>query len=68
MTNLTFNDLGLKETLVKAIDDLGFTTPSQIQAEAIPVALEGNDIIGQAQKHWTYKDREDKQYLGGILV
>ena len=25
MTNLTFNDLGLKETLVKAIDDLGFT-------------------------------------------
>ena len=49
MTNLTFNDLGLKETLVKAIDDLGFTTPSQIQAEAIPVALEGNDIIGQAQ-------------------
>ena len=49
MTNLTFNDLGLKETLVKAIDDLGFTTPSQIQAEAIPVALTGSDIIGQAQ-------------------
>ena len=49
MTNLTFNDLGLKETLVKAIDDLGFTTPSPIQAEAIPVALSGNDIIGQAQ-------------------
>ena len=49
MTNLTFNDLGLKETLVKAIDDLGFTTPSQIQAEAIPVALSGTDIIGQAQ-------------------
>ena len=49
MTNLTFNDLGLKEALVKAIDDLGFTTPSQIQAEAIPVALSGTDIIGQAQ-------------------
>ena len=49
MTNLTFNDLGLKETLVKAIDDLGFTTPSPIQAEAIPVALSGKDIIGQAQ-------------------
>ena len=49
MTNLTFNDLGLKETLVKAIDDLGFTTPSPIQAEAIPVALSGTDIIGQAQ-------------------
>ena len=49
MTKLTFNDLGLKESLVKAIDDLGFTTPSPIQAEAIPVALLGNDIIGQAQ-------------------
>ena len=49
MTNLKFTDLGLKETLVKAIDDLGFITPSPIQAEAIPVALEGIDIIGQAQ-------------------
>ena len=39
MTKLTFNDLGLKEGLLKAITDLGFTTPSDIQAEAIPVAL-----------------------------
>ena len=49
MTNLTFNDLGLKEGLLKAVNDLGFTTPSPIQAEAIPVALDGQDIIGQAQ-------------------
>lgn len=49
MTKLTFNDLGLKEGLLKAITDLGFTTPSDIQAEAIPVALNGQDIIGQAQ-------------------
>ena len=52
MTNLTFNDLGLKETLVKAIDDLGFTTPSPIQAEAIPVALSGNaKILDLAKKN-----------------
>ena len=49
MTKLTFNDLGLKEGLLKAVTDLGFTTPSDIQAEAIPVALKGQDIIGQAQ-------------------
>ena len=35
MTNLKFTDLGLKETLVKAIDDLGFTTPSQIQIDSL---------------------------------
>ena len=49
MNNLKFKDLGLKETLLKSIDDMGFETPSQIQAESIPIALEGFDIIGQAQ-------------------
>ena len=49
MTNLTFKDLGLREGLLRAIDDLGFTTPSPIQAESLPVTLEGFDIIGQAQ-------------------
>lgn len=49
MTKITFNDLGLKESLVRAIDDLGFVNPSPIQAEAIPVAIKGTDIIGQAQ-------------------
>lgn len=49
MNNLKFTDLGLKETLLKSIGDMGFETPSQIQAEAIPVALKGFDIIGQAQ-------------------
>jgi ATP-dependent RNA helicase DeaD len=49
MTKITFKDLGLKESLVRAIDDLGFVNPSPIQAEAIPVAIKGTDIIGQAQ-------------------
>lgn len=49
MTNLTFKDLGLREGLLRAIDDLGFTSPSPIQAESLPVTLEGFDIIGQAQ-------------------
>ena len=49
MNNIKFDDLGLKESLLKAIKDMGFEEPSQIQAESIPVALEGHDIIGQAQ-------------------
>ncbi len=49
MINIKFKDLGLKETLLKSITDMGFETPSQIQAESIPIALEGHDIIGQAQ-------------------
>lgn len=50
MTKLTFNDLGLKEGLLKAITDLGFTTPSDIQAEAIPVALNGQDILAKLRQ------------------
>lgn len=49
MNKITFKELELKETILRAIDDLGYVSPSQIQAEAIPLALEGHDIIGQAQ-------------------
>ncbi|MGL5379640.1 DEAD/DEAH box helicase [Clostridium sp.] len=49
MNDLKFSDLGLKDTLLKSINELGFEKPSQIQAQAIPVAIEGHDLIGQAQ-------------------
>ena len=44
-----FEDLGLSAPIVKAIADLGFEAPTPIQAQAIPVLLQGKDIIGQAQ-------------------
>ena len=44
-----FAGLGLSEEVVKAIDAMGFEEPSQIQSQAIPVIMEGNDVIGQAQ-------------------
>lgn len=44
-----FNQLILNESLLKALDELGYETPSPIQAETIPLLLEGKDIIGQAQ-------------------
>ena len=45
----TFRDLGLKEDLLTALDELGYEAPSPIQEQAIPVLLAGQDMIGQAQ-------------------
>lgn len=44
-----FYELGLSKEVLSAIDDMGFEEPSSIQAEVIPVLLEGFDAIGQAQ-------------------
>ena len=45
---ITFDDLGLKSDILRAVKFAGFTTPSPIQAAAIPFILEGRDIVGQA--------------------
>jgi ATP-dependent RNA helicase DeaD len=46
----TFKDLGLDNDILKAITDLGFETPTPIQAEAIPVLLaKPQDLVGLAQ-------------------
>jgi ATP-dependent RNA helicase DeaD len=45
----TFADLGLEPTLLEAIRDVGYDSPSPIQEQAIPPLLEGSDVIGQAQ-------------------
>ena len=46
----TFEELGLQEKLLKAVDELGFTQPTPIQQKAIPVLLSGTkDLIGLAQ-------------------
>lgn len=45
----SFKDLGVNEQLVEACDSLGWKNPTKIQIEAIPLALEGKDIIGLAQ-------------------
>ncbi|MEG0371144.1 MAG: DEAD/DEAH box helicase, partial [Clostridium sp.] len=49
MENITFNELGLGEDILKAINAMNYTIPSKIQEQAIPVILEGYDIIGRAQ-------------------
>ncbi|MCK4862056.1 MAG: DEAD/DEAH box helicase, partial [Rhodobacteraceae bacterium] len=45
----SFNDLGLDPKVLQAVADTGYTTPTPIQAEAIPHALQGRDVLGIAQ-------------------
>jgi len=46
---LTFEQLGLIEPILKALKTEGYTSPTPIQQQAIPVALQGKDILGCAQ-------------------
>lgn len=49
MQKHSFPELGISPDLLKAIESLGFEQPSPIQEQAIPVALEGRDVVGQSQ-------------------
>jgi ATP-dependent RNA helicase DeaD len=49
MTPKLFSELGLSAEVLKAIDRLGFEQASPIQAEAIPVLMQGRDVVGQSQ-------------------
>lgn len=44
----TFSELGLSDTIVDSLTELGFEEPTPIQTEAIPVLLEGRDVLGRA--------------------
>lgn len=46
---MTFKELNLAEPLLQALDAEGYTTPTPIQAEAIPIVLQGRDLLGCAQ-------------------
>ena len=45
----TFNEMGLPEALMHSLNNMQFKVPTPIQAQAIPLALEGRDILGSAQ-------------------
>ncbi len=48
-TQPAFSDLNLIQPVLKALDEVGYETPSPIQAEIIPYMLDGRDVLGQAQ-------------------
>ncbi|CAI3922316.1 Superfamily II DNA and RNA helicase (SrmB) (PDB:3RRM) [Commensalibacter communis] len=44
-----FSDLGLSASIMRAVDEIGYKTPTLIQAQAIPVILQKQDLVGIAQ-------------------
>lgn len=46
---MTFKEIGLVEPILKALDKLGYTHPTPIQAQSIPILLQGKDLLGCAQ-------------------
>jgi ATP-dependent RNA helicase RhlE len=45
----TFAELGLAPDILRALDDMGYQSPTPIQEQVIPLALQGGDILGAAQ-------------------
>ena len=46
---MTFAEIGLNETLLKALSSSGYTQPTPIQIQALPIVQKGRDLIGLAQ-------------------
>ncbi|HAE49802.1 MAG TPA: RNA helicase, partial [Tistrella mobilis] len=46
---INFSELGLSETLLRALDQAGYVTPTPIQEQAIPHLVAGRDLLGIAQ-------------------
>ncbi|MGL6040454.1 MAG: DEAD/DEAH box helicase, partial [Deefgea sp.] len=49
MSEITFASLGLAEPLLRAVADTGYTVPTPIQAQAIPLVIQGGDLLAAAQ-------------------
>ena len=45
----SFAELGLNEQILSGVQALGFTTPTPVQSQAIPVVLAGHDVVASAQ-------------------
>ncbi len=48
-TDTKFSELGLRDDVLKGIDAMGFEFPTEIQAELIPLIMDGKDVFGQAR-------------------
>jgi ATP-dependent RNA helicase DeaD len=49
MENINFRDFGLDKSILDAIDKLGYTKPSEVQEQVVPLALKGKDLIVKSQ-------------------
>ncbi|HHV34136.1 MAG TPA: DEAD/DEAH box helicase [Syntrophomonadaceae bacterium] len=75
---LTFDELGLSPQVLHAVNEMGFEEMTPIQQQAIPIALQGRDLIGQAQTGtgktaafgipMVERFNVDKEQIQGIVV
>ena len=56
---MTFANLGLSDSLLSAVEKTGYTKPTPIQEKAIPVILEGLDVMAAAQTGTGKRIREE---------
>ena len=68
MSNVRFRDFKLPESLLLAFDDLGFEYCTPIQAQSIPITLQGHDITGKAQTGTAGKIRRFHKRVKDFLV
>ena len=47
--NMTFNNLNITEPILRAVKAKGYTIPTPIQEQSIPILFEGKDLLGCAQ-------------------
>ena len=48
-SEVRFSDFGLSQDILRALTEQGYTHPTPIQAQAIPIVLQGRDVMGAAQ-------------------
>ena len=66
---MTFEDLDLIEPICKALVQEGYTTPTPIQSEAIPIVSQGYDLLGCAQTgKMCIRDRVCQAYAAGMEI
>ena len=46
---MRFDELELQQPILRAVEEMGFEEMTPIQTQAIPIVMEGRDIVGQAQ-------------------
>ena len=62
---MLFEQLGLGPEILKAVADAGYTSPTPIQAEAIPTVLQGHDVLGCAQTGSVFHTTNDRSLIKG---
>ena len=60
-----YEESGIDERILRAVEEMGFVHMTPIQEKAIPVFLEGRDVIGQALRHFAGQNQRSRACFCG---